>query len=272
VTITAPRVGQRIPAMVVTDMDGTLLGADSRVSARNAAALARAADAGARVVIATGRPVCWLGPVIDAGFSGTAVCMNGAVVYDIAAGSVLSSTVLEPPVMRGFVDDLDVLALEYALAVERVGVTAEDFWAEPAYVHPWDDGEYRRIGRADLLAGPAAKLLVRYGRESGALLDAARAVSGERVAVTYSSDDGLIEVAAAGVTKGAALSVLAEGWGIDAADVVAFGDMPNDLEMLRWAGMSVAMANAHPEVAAVAAEVGPHHDEDGVALVLERWF
>lgn len=267
-----PRSAGRLPAMVVTDMDGTLLGADSRVSARNAAALIRAADAGARVVIATGRPVCWLGPVIDAGFTGTAVCMNGAVVYDIAAGSVLSSTVLEPAAMQGFVDDLDVLSLEYALAVERVGTTAEDFWAEPDYVHPWDDGEYHRAPRVELLAGPAAKLLVRYGRQSEPLLEVARAVSRERVAVTYSSDDGLIEVAAAGVTKGAALSALAGGWGIDAADVVAFGDMPNDLEMLQWAGMSVAMANAHPEVAAVASEVGPHHDQDGVALVLERWF
>lgn len=258
--------------MVVTDMDGTLLGADSKVSPRNAAALARAGQAGARVVIATGRPVCWLRPVIEAGFTGTAVCMNGAVVYDVAAGTVLSSTVLEPPVMQGFVDDLDLLSLEYALAVERVGTSMEDFWAEPAYVHPWDDGEYRRVARPELLAGPVAKLLVRYGRQSGALLEAARAVSRDRVAVTYSSDDGLIEVAAAGVTKGAALSVLAEGWGIDRADVVAFGDMPNDLEMLQWAGRSVAMANAHPEVAAVAGEIGPHHDEDGVALVLERWF
>ena len=260
------------PAMVVTDMDGTLLGADSRVSARNAAALARAADAGARVVIATGRPACFLGPVIDAGFTGTAVCMNGAVVYDIAAGEVLSSTVLQPANMRAFVDELDVLALDYAIAVERLGVTVDDFLAEPGYVHPWDDGDYQRVDRAELLAGPAAKLLVRYGHESGALLDAARAVSREHVAVTYSTDDGLIEVAAAGVTKGAALSVLAAGWGIDAADVVAFGDMPNDLEMLQWAGRSVAMANAVPEVAAAAREVGPRHDEDGVALVLERWF
>jgi Cof subfamily protein (haloacid dehalogenase superfamily) len=258
--------------MVVSDMDGTLLGADGLVSSRNASALVRAAEAGARVVIATGRPVCWLTPVIDAGFTGTAVCMNGAVVYDIAAGTIVSSTVLQPGVMQSFVDDMDVLALEYAVAVERVGAEAEEFWAEPAYVHPWIGGEYRRAPRTDLLAGPAAKLLVRYGRESEALLEAARAVSQERVAVTYSSDDGLIEVAAAGVTKGAALSVLADGWGIDAADVVAFGDMPNDLEMLQWAGMSVAMGNAHPEVAAVAREVGPRHDEDGVALVLERWF
>lgn len=261
-----------IPQMVVSDMDGTLLDAAGRVSARNAAALSRAADAGARVVIATGRPVCWLGPVIDAGFTGTAVCMNGAVVYDIAAGRIVSSVMLQPAVMQGFVTGLDDLALDYALAVERVGISAQDFWAEAHYVHPWDDGEYHRAERTELLSGPAAKLLVRYGAESASLLDTARGAARDQVQVTYSSDDGLIEVAAAGVTKGAALSVLAEQWGIEAAFVVAFGDMPNDLEMLAWAGMSVAMANAHPDVVAVAREVGGHHAADGVAAVLERWF
>jgi Cof subfamily protein (haloacid dehalogenase superfamily) len=253
-------------------MDGTLLDPLGRVSPRNAAALARATDAGARVVIATGRPVCWLGPVIDAGFTGTAVCMNGAVVYDIAAGRILSSTALEPGVMQSFVSDLDRLELDFALAVERVGVSQEDFWAEDHYIHPWDDGEYRRVVRSELLAGPAAKLLVRYGVESAALLDAARSTNQGQVSLTYSTDDGLIEVAAAGVSKGAVLAVLAAQWGIDAAETVAFGDMPNDLEMLRWAGISVAMANAHAEVAAVAREIGPHHAEDGVAQVLERWF
>jgi Cof subfamily protein (haloacid dehalogenase superfamily) len=224
------------------------------------------------VVIATGRPVCWLGPVIEVGFTGTAVCMNGAVVYDIAAGQIVSSTMLQPVDMHAFVADLDVLALDYALAVERVGTTMEDFWAEHHYNHPWDDGEYRRVVRAELLADPVAKLLVRYGAESEALLEVAKGAARDRVSVTYSSSDGLIEVAAAGVSKGAVLAVLAAEWGIDAAETVAFGDMPNDLEMLQWAGMSVAMANAHADVAAVAREIGPHHADDGVAQVLERWF
>jgi hydroxymethylpyrimidine pyrophosphatase-like HAD family hydrolase len=53
---------------------------------------------------------------------------------------------------------------------------------------------------------------------------------------------------------------------------VAFGDMPNDLPMLAWAGHGVAVANAHPEVLAIAAEVTGRNDDDGVAQVLERWF
>ena len=75
-----------------------------------------------------------------------------------------------------------------------------------------------------------------------------------------------------GVTKAHGLAEVASRFGVAAADVVAFGDMPNDLEMLRWAGHGVAMGNAHPELQAAADEVTAHHDEDGVALVLERWF
>jgi HAD superfamily hydrolase (TIGR01484 family) len=107
---------------------------------------------------------------------------------------------------------------------------------------------------------------------SAQMAEAAEAVLGDEVAVTYSSGDGLIEIAAAGVTKATGLAGVAEQLGVAAADVVAFGDMPNDVSMLSWAGHGVAMANAHPAAIAVADEVTGPNGEDGVALVLERWF
>ena len=264
--------------MVVTDMDGTLLDASgARVSPRNAAALARAHAAGARVVIATGRPIWWLGPVRDIGFRGIAVCMNGAVVYDVGADRLLAARPLEPTVMQTFVSRLEREVGEFGIAVERLGTSIQECWAEPAYEHPWGLGQFQMLDRTSLLAEPAAKILIRTvgvsrGLDSGELAAAARAAQVPEVSITYSSDDGLLEIAAAGVSKGAALSELAAEWGIDPAEVVAFGDMPNDLEMLNWAGMPVAMANGHPDVRAIAVEVAPHHDEDGVAQVLERWF
>jgi hydroxymethylpyrimidine pyrophosphatase-like HAD family hydrolase len=72
------------------------------------------------------------------------------------------------------------------------------------------------------------------------------------------------------VTKASALARLAGRAGITPEQVVAFGDMPNDLPMLAWAGRAVAVANAHPEVLALADEVTASNDDDGVALVLER--
>jgi hydroxymethylpyrimidine pyrophosphatase-like HAD family hydrolase len=74
------------------------------------------------------------------------------------------------------------------------------------------------------------------------------------------------------VSKATALARLCEERGVERHEVIAFGDMPNDLAMLRWAGHSVAVANAHPEVRAAADEVTASNDEDGVALVLERLF
>ncbi len=272
----APSRITQVPRLVVCDMDGTLLDVDSRVSPRNAAALRRAAEAGALVVIATGRPVVWLGPVIEAGFTGTAVCMNGAVTYDIAADDIVASAPLLPSAMLAFVESLEQ-RVEVALAVERLGTSARDFWAEDSYAHPWVVGGHRSADRAALLANPVGKLLVRGAGDSRSLAVAARASAAQagvqdQLSITYSTDDGLIEVAAAGVNKGYALARLAAQWGIDAADTVAFGDMPNDLEMLSWAGHGVAMGNAHPDVTAVASEIAPHHGDDGVAAVLERWF
>jgi len=129
-----------------------------------------------------------------------------------------------------------------------------------------------RVGPAEeILDRPAAKLLARHPRMAcDELLALAVEVLDGQVAVTSSSKEALLEISAPGVTKASALAALAARAGIPAAEVVAFGDMPNDLPMLAWAGRAVAVANAHPEVLAVADEVTASNDEDGVALVLER--
>jgi len=93
---------------------------------------------------------------------------------------------------------------------------------------------------------------------------------GERAHVAFSGVGGLAEINARGVTKAVGLARWAAARGIDAAQVWAFGDMPNDLPMLRWAGRAIAVANAHPEVLAIVDEVCPSNDEDGVAIVVER--
>ena len=82
-------------------------------------------------------------------------------------------------------------------------------------------------------------------------------VVGDRGIVAYSGAGGLAEISAPGVTKAAALESWCTDLGIDAADVWAFGDMPNDLPMIVWAGTSFAVANAHPDVIAAADHVCP---------------
>src|SRR5207249_3912224 len=87
--------------------------------------------------------------------------------------------------------------------------------------------------------------------------------------VTYSFP-GFLEIASASVQKGAALAAFCSQYGIEAHEVVAFGDMPNDLPMLEWAGLGVAVANAHPLVLQAADVVTRSNEEDGVAYLLEQ--
>lgn len=261
-------------------MDGTLLDASSRPSARTVAAVAGVARAEVPFVLVTGRPPRWIPSLVaQLGHAGPVVCANGAVLYDAAAGRVIWACVLDPVRLRDAASALDAALPGCMLAAERVlaGACAlpadREFLAELDYVHPWSSPRSRHAPRDELLGEPAVKLLVRHpGMTSEALAEAAAMVLGDAVAVTYSTSVGLVELSAPGVTKGSGLARVAAGLGVAAADVVAFGDMPNDLPMLRWAGHGVAMANAHPSVLAAADEVTAPNSEDGVALVLERWF
>jgi hydroxymethylpyrimidine pyrophosphatase-like HAD family hydrolase len=94
---------------------------------------------------------------------------------------------------------------------------------------------------------------------------------GERATPTWTVDR-LIEISAPGVTKGGALAELCGRLEVAADEVVAFGDMPNDVPMLRWAGTSYAVANAHPDAIASASHRAPANHDDGVAVVLAGIF
>ena len=96
-----------------------------------------------------------------------------------------------------------------------------------------------------------------------------REIAGDAATATHSGAP-FIEVSATGITKASALAHLCDRLGIAQSETIAIGDMPNDLPMLAWAGHSVAVANAHPEVRAAANEITASNEDDGVAQVLER--
>jgi hypothetical protein len=261
------------PAVVVTDLDGTLVRRDGTISDRTKAALASAGDAGALVIVATGRPPRWMLGIADAvGHRGLAICANGAIVFDLATQEVVEARPLDEEVARGLAHQLRDAVPGITFAVERVGGS---FAHETDYRPRWTPPSETEIGDLDgLLTAPVSKLLARReGMSSDDLLAIGRATIDQSVAtLTHSSIDGLLEISAYGVTKATTLAALIESRGHRAEDVLAFGDMPNDVEMLRWAGHGVAVANAHPELLAVADEVTASNDDDGVAKVLERFF
>ena len=256
--------------LVATDLDGTLLRTDDTISRRSCQALRAAEDAGIVVALVTGRPPRWMAPVADAtGHTGVAVCANGALLYDMHTERVLSSTLLEPETQRWVAARLRQAVPDLRFAVEY----GPGFGHEPGYRHGWSiGGSAVRVGPVEeILDRPAAKLLARHpAMACDELLALAVELVGAEVAVTSSSHEALLEIAAPGVTKASALAGLAATAGVSAGEVIAFGDMPNDLPMLAWAGRSVAVANAHPVVLAAADEVTASNDEDGVPLVVER--
>ncbi|MGQ0774524.1 MAG: HAD family hydrolase [Pseudonocardiales bacterium] len=267
------------PALVASDVDGTLLDHTERISDRTLAAVHRVVAAGVPFVLVTGRPPRWIHPIVTLlGYAGVAVCANGAVLYDAATDRVRHAVTLDPMKLRDAAAAVATALPGAKLAVELVAGSAANiechqFIAEPGYTHPWFGADFQIAPRPELLAKPAIKLLARLpSASSDAMAVAVRVLVGTELDVTYSTELGLIEISAPGVTKGTGLALLAAELDVAPRDVLAFGDMPNDLAMLQWAGWGVAMANAHPAVLAAADEITAPNSEDGLALVLERWF
>jgi hypothetical protein len=258
------------PEVIATDLDGTLLRSDGTLGDLTREALAACQAAGALVVICTARPVRWMRPLgLDVWGGALAACDNGAVLWDLAADRLLDATALSPSAARRVVSAIDHAVPGGAWAVERV----DGFGHEPGYRPHWPPPPGSRVApAAELVSEPVVKLMFRHeGHTADAMLAAAQAAAGAGAEVTHSNSAGdLLEISAAGVSKATALAALCAQRGVPAERVVAFGDMPNDLSMLRWAGHAVAVAGSHPEVLAAADEVTTGNDEDGVARVLAR--
>ncbi len=262
---------------IATDLDGTLLRSDGTISARTRDAVLAAEDAGIEFVIATGRPPRWIGPIIEAlGDRGLVVCANGASVYDPARDELVERNDLSAEVAAELFDELEQLLPEAVFSVEQ----GFEFTIDEAI----ERSEFRdrlRVLRKDpnlqiaplrtRLDRPTTKLIVRVPRrEAEGVSDRVQAAVGDRAVVTHSIDAGFLELSAPGVHKAATVERLLARSGIEANQVAAFGDMPNDLDMVCWAGLGVAVANAHPVLLEAADEVTASNDDDGVALVLER--
>ena len=244
---------------------------DGTVSARTRAVLDELDRRGVPVVFVTGRPLRWAEEVFPyVGGHGLAVVANGGLVWDVARARPHLERPIPTEVGRAVCRDVRAGIPGSAFAVETVrGIALEPEFRER---YPLPAGSHR-AHIDELLASPALKVLARHEElEALEFWEAAEAIAGDRVTITWSSDSALLEVSGAGVTKASTLEVLCTDLGIAAAEVIAFGDMPNDLPMLDWAGTSYAMERAHPTVTAAADHVAPDHDADGVAQVLAATF
>jgi len=276
--------------LLVTDLDGTLLDRKGRVSARNLEAIRRLQDSGVEVVPATGRSLPECDHVLDhINHEGHAITAGGALIHDARDGSVVIRRCLPPEVVRGvarilaehghlahLLQDHTEAGVDYVMVGDQPFDPATEWWFNHLPV------QYRRIPRVE--DHQADQHTVRVGTIAlgyvlGPVAEAIDRAFGEVVAAQHwsaltaeqavGSETHLLEAFGRGVNKWTAIEALCEKYGVDPAETAAIGDGLNDLEMVRHAGLGIAMENADPRIAAVAkARVG-HHDREGWADVAE---
>ncbi|MPY57404.1 HAD family hydrolase [Streptomyces spongiae] len=267
------------PRLIATDLDGTLLRDDKSVSARTVAALAAAEEAGIEVFFVTGRPARWMDVVSDHVHGhGLAICGNGAAVVDLHGGPGAHRFVKIRELARE--NALDAIRLLRAAAPGTVYAVEQTygFHQEPEYpkLHmetPDTLAPAEKLLAPDGVAAdePVLKILAYHPEiDPDDFLATARFAVGDRATLTRSSPSALLEISGPGVSKASTLALCCAERGISHEEVVAFGDMPNDVEMLTWAGRSYAMGNAHPDVIAAASGQTIANNEDGVAVVIEQ--
>lgn len=256
------------PRMVAFDIDGTLVDRDGALPGAVAEAVAAVREAGVPVVLATGRSWHGVRDLFEAlGLPpGPSVCSNGAVVVNHPPEQIVKAVTFDPAQIVRMVTDFAPGTL---IAVEEVGrgyrlnrhFPVEDLTGEMVIETPEQLGS-RPVTRV-ILRDPQAsdEDFVRLAQHLG--------LHGVTYFVGWSA---WLDIAPEGVNKATALAEIAEGFGVHARDVLAFGDGRNDLEMLRWAGRGVAIGDAPPDVQAAADEVTDLFVDGGPVAVLRRWF
>jgi hydroxymethylpyrimidine pyrophosphatase-like HAD family hydrolase len=261
------------PRLVALDLDGTVLRTDRTVSQRTLDALVATRRAGAIVVLATARSPRGTIPIAEElRTGGLAICANGATVFDLDERVIVRHRPLDVGTAHRLVRELRAavpgivfgweLELRFGSEPAYEALREPRWWPRPEDAFPpcepldWEEPMTKLIGRVP-------------GADLHDVLEIARGVAGDEATATLAGE-AFVELLGPGVGKAEALAAIAEGYGIGRDEVVAFGDHLTDVGMLEWAGLGVAMANAHPVAIGAADELARANDEDGVALVLER--
>lgn len=256
------------------DVDGTLADPVGDIRAPTIEAIAGVRDAGALVVIATGRPRLLSEPIAtEIGGADYIVANNGSLLIDVASGDVLRNVFLDDGVAHRLIGELRAALPGIGLGLEfEHGAKSEEGWKRR--LPPGTPLGRPSPDVLELLSqdrGPVRKMVAFHDDFDDDLPGLAREI------VPIVGDDALVgltglpylEIGHTGQNKAVALQQLCSSIGVSQTRTVAFGDDLNDLEMLSWAGLGIAMGNAPDRVKGVADQVAPTNENDGVAAVLQ---
>lgn len=260
---------------IASDLDGSLLTSTGVVSEENLQAINKVKAEGLDLIFVTGRPTRWMDNIAAmTGHIGQVLCANGAVLYDLG-----TEEIVDAQIMNG---DIGLLAAERLKSVDP-GITfavelarkSDEFLVDLNYRPRWEPKvpprkvSVEEMFETDLvvkfLARPSSDAL----HDADSFLHACDAALDGIVDVTHSDNlDVLIEMSLLGTNKGTGLERVAQSRGIPASEVAAMGDMPNDIPMIKWAGIGGAVANAHDWVKEAADIHLPTNDEHAFAYLV----
>lgn len=267
--------------LVCTDVDGTIVATvypKTEISPRTLDAIKGVCDQGIKFIIASGRPLRTMLPVAEQlDYNGIMICLNGALVYDYQKKLELYSISMAPSTITELIlDSLRVFGSKVGFGIE----SGNTFLCDKKYFslrEPYINHEYRLFEdpvEMSKSVEKAEKLIIIHETLTAAklypqLLEHFGDSEWQSQIKVSLGHPRFIDISAAGVTKGVALKKMCEEWDILPENVISFGNMLNDTEMLHFAGRGIAVADAHPQLLDMADEITDTCSNDGVAMVLE---
>jgi Cof subfamily protein (haloacid dehalogenase superfamily) len=261
--------------LVISDVDGTLLTSAGTVSVANRQEIARIIAAGVHFSVASGRPSSQIRPKLaDIEATTAIISSNGAVVEDLVTGEILLDSHLE----RSLARQVCMVTSDFDISHMLLD-TAHGWSCRAGTGRRADETEelIRRLGATRIedwssyfASEPQIRKLIVYGKEPelGRLESALGPTKGIQVTSSWL---GNREIIVAGMDKAAAARRLTEHLGFDPSEVLAVGDNRNDIELIGWAGIGVAMENAIPELKQIADWITTTNDDDGIAHALAHF-
>ncbi len=265
--------------LIGVDIDGTLLNSQKALTPATREAIAQASRQGVEVVISTGRFLSeYQALLAELPTMTYTVSCTGAQVLNLCTGETLFRRGLTAPELRrlyGKIRDLDAMPQIFSDKDGKIHNRARDLAQAERFcgsaLVPLLQATH--VPEEDLDAfvsaytGMTNKIHIFFPDEDN-LQEARRRLSDEPYTLLSSGNDDL-EVMARGVDKGLGMQMLAEHLGLSRQEVMTIGDGDNDIAMLRYAGLGLAMKNASEGAKAAANEVLPYtNDEDGVAKAI----
>ena len=259
--------------LIAADMDGTLLDPSSRLTERTIKALRAAEEAGAGVVLASGRMPCALRYFVETlNITAPLIAYNGALIADPRTEETLGSFPIEAALGR------EIAGACEALSLHIQAYEGDAFWCETANQFAKDYQTFLNCPVRLEAVGEKLSTWLAFDTPKMLAIDTAQRVQeclprlkerfAGRVKIA-TSNPKFIEFVSPKAGKAVALARVSEITGVPRDEIIAFGDGLNDLDMLEWAGTSCAMENGAPEVKARSTRVVPSNAEDGVAQAVE---